>query len=324
MSQRVKSESYNEYAKDIVRQFMCYRASFFKENQRVFDRPDGDLMRPPVFLPEYADMNILFHENMPLEVKHHLLCLISDDARHEWFRSMNSSQALAQSVFGNLSVIGNLNCLNVLHGDDGKPLFISGSKKSPLQMEYPVDSLGESKRTSLDVFIDGDYKVAVECKFIEDGVGPCSRPDVKKDDKKYLMKHCDGRYIRQHGRQERCSLTDAKIKYWEYVPYVFKWDVTMDHAPCPLLDTYQIVRNILAVCVTSDKKVNLKGGHVVLLYDARNPLFEDGGIAWQKVKEALRERDLLQKCTWQEVVAAMRNDKEISWLTDLLKAKYGF
>ena len=40
-----------------------------------------------------------------------LLSLVPEGERHKWFRSMNSSQALAQSVLGNLAIYDSLHYL---------------------------------------------------------------------------------------------------------------------------------------------------------------------------------------------------------------------
>jgi hypothetical protein len=94
-----------------------------------------------------------------------------------------------------------------------------------------------------------------------------------------------------------------------------------------LRHTYQLIRNILAVCVQQDGAINEQKGHVVLVYDERNPAFQPNGKgweAWQIVKKELKNPILLQKCTWQQIISAMRRDPELLWLTDLLRLKYGF
>ena len=52
-------------------------------------------------------------------------------------------------------------------------------------MEYKIDYLGEPRRTSLDSYISGDYRIAIECKFTEAEVGSCSRPRLKPTDSNY-------------------------------------------------------------------------------------------------------------------------------------------
>jgi len=82
-----------------------------------------------------------------------------------------------------------------------------------------------------------------------------------------------------------------------------------------------------AACVQQDGKLDYKNGHAVLLYDERNPTFQPGGdglVAWQNVRDALKYPSLLKKCTWQQVIASIRCEPALKWLTDSLREKYGF
>ena len=82
-----------------------------------------------------------------------------------------------------------------------------------------------------------------------------------------------------------------------------------------------------AACVQRDGNLDYKNGHTVLLYDERNPAFQlgrDGLVAWQNVRDALKYPSLLEKCTWQQVIAPIRREPELKWLTDSLREKYGF
>ena len=100
----------------------------------------------------------------------------------------------------------------------------------------------------------------------------------------------------------------------------------MDHDPCPINFTYQLVRNLLAVCVDPTGRVSLDSGHVVMLYDERNPSFYGEGnviTAWNKVRGGLKQPSLMQKCTWQEIVACLREDSSLDWLATALARKYG-
>ena len=214
--------------------------------------------------------------------------------------------------------------------DDGRPLFFHDTPHGcKCQLEFEVDYLGEKSlgRTSIDVLFNSHYRIAVECKLSETEVGSCSRPRLRPSDPNYTTQHCDGRYAVQRGRISRCSLTEIGVSYWRYIPELFDWSPEIDHVPCPLNSTYQLVRNLLAVCVDPTGGVSSDSGHVVLLYDERNPAFQDGGegiTAWNTVRVALRNQWLIQKCTWQEVVNCLRKDESLDWLTTERSEKYGF
>lgn len=120
-------------------------------------------------------------------------------------------------------------------------------------------------------------------------------------------------------------MTEIGVKYWSHIPRIFKWPVDADLKPCPLRANYQLVRNLLAVSVPSDS-LHSGDGHLVLVYDERNPAFQEGGkghIAYEETKNALLEPERLKKCSWQQIAGLIRMDKRLSWLTDQLKAKYG-
>jgi hypothetical protein len=97
--------------------------------------------------------------------------------------------------------------------------------------------------------------------------------------------------------------------------------------PCPLGDTYQLVRNILAACINPDQRMETGNAHALVIYDARNPAFQEGGKAnrqWLAVKGALRNPDSLRSCSWQRLISHIDKDPELHWMVDALKAKYGF
>ena len=301
-----------------------YRRTEFSLCDDCFDRPLALTDRPPVFKKKHASRNVLLKDAEPVSIE--VLNTITEEKRHKWFGSMASSQALTQSVFGNLIAYGKLDCLRALVGDDGKPLFIRDSAHgSKCQLEFEVDYLGEKSRgrTSIDVLFNGNYRIAVECKLSEPKVGGCSRPRLIAGD----PRRCNGSYKVQSPRKLRCSLTEIGVRYWSYIPELFDWSAEIDHDPCPLNSTYQLVRNLLAVCVDRTGRVGLDFGHVVLLYDSRNPAFQGDGkgiCAWKKVRAALKKPSLMQKCTWQEIVTRLRADSTLDWLATGLSRKYGF
>ena len=197
-----------------------------------------------------------------------------------------------------------------------------------VQMEYLVAHLGEPRSTSVDVWLDdGKQRVAVECKFAEPEFGRCSRPTLRPGRNANCERdHCDGTYTRQRGRRARCSLTESRVRYWQYLPELFDWPADRNMKPCPLDGTYQLARNVLAACVRPDGTVDANGGHALVIYDDRNPAFLPGGEAarqWEAATGALVRRPLLRRCSWQRLVAQIANEPDLAWLVDGLAAKYG-
>lgn len=317
----------SDYRNNLIRRFWEYRRDRFAGAEVLFDDKYIDDGPPPVFKKEHASENVLVRPGASEEEKEKVRREIPPKGRHRWFRSMTSSQALAQSVFANLKLCGKLDLLGSIRDDEGRPLFIRvPASKVNCVLEYDVDYLGEPRRTNVDVFFDGEYRVAVECKLSEADVGNCSRPRLRPKDDNYEREHCDGSYTRQRDRSDRCSLTAIGVEYWKHVPDLLCWPADEDHAPCPLLHTYQLVRNILAACVREDGKLYPERGHAVLLYDERNPAFQEGGAGWNAydaVKKSLKDDTLLQLCTWQDITALLRADVELSWLAEGLSLKYG-
>ena len=321
----------SKYRTLLLENFWEYGRREFSPIDKYFDRSSPTTARPPVFKKEHASRNVLLRNLAPEPTAEKVLRTIPDWKRHRWFCSMGSSQALAQSLFGNLIVCGKLECLRPLVGDDGKPLFVRDPTHGrTCQLEFEVDErLGEKDRgrTSVDVLFGGSYRVAVECKLGETEVGNCSRPRLQSGDPNYEAQHCDGSYTFQRKRDARCSLSSIGVKYWDYIPELFNWSAEVDHNPCPLNSTYQLVRNLLAVGVNQSETVSLDVGHAVLLYDDRNPAFQEGGkgrTAWNSVRAALKKPSLMQRCTWQDVVACLRDDVSLDWLATGLTEKYGF
>jgi hypothetical protein len=81
---------------------------------------------------------------------------------------MNSSQALAQSVLGNLAFHDLLHHLAELDADEGNALFGNAQLSTDtFAMEFKIDYLREPRPTSLDGYVSGEYRIAIECKFTE-------------------------------------------------------------------------------------------------------------------------------------------------------------
>ncbi len=132
----------------------------------------------------------------------------------------------------------------------------------------------------------------------------------------FLLHHVRGRY---------------RVRYWDYVPTLFQWPVTHDRAECPLRFTYQLARNILAASVRAEPgekpgNASPTSGHAVLLYDARNPAFRDGGKgdrAFRDVSNSLKDPRSLRRCSWQTLAGVLARYPELEWLVDGLARKYG-
>lgn len=320
-----------EYKEELNSLYWTYQKLTFPNTKKYFDSKKSSTNRPPVFIPENRWLNIIFNPEAGVEYIKVLLEMIPYSSRHRWFGSFNSSQALALSILGNLRLLdADLFYLNDVVDDEyNEGLF---SMVQPfarkLIFEYEVESLNEKRKTSIDALLKGDdYNILIECKYTEPKVGSCSRPTLKKKDTNYLTDYCNGSYTRQQERNERCTLTEIGTLYWEYIPQLFNIQNDLDYVICPLNTKYQLVRNILAACIKSDGSISEENGHALLLYDERNPAFQNNGIgtiAYIETKEALINKRLLRKCSWQKIVNHLRTKKELDWLTSALKLKYGF
>ena len=178
-----------EYGVDLLQRYWKYRKSRFANNQSFFDSRHIEPISPPVFKRNEAWRNVIINPAVSDDEKKKLLDLIPSGEWHKWYGSMNSSQALAQSVLGNLFVYGFLDCPSEIKDDDGLDLF-GKAKISPdnFEMEHKIEHLGEPRSTSLDGYISGDCQIAIECKFTEPEVGTCSRPRLELNDSNYVKR----------------------------------------------------------------------------------------------------------------------------------------
>ena len=315
------------YPGSLIRQFWDYVDTLPGELADELESTRGDGKRPPVFRKSAVTRNILMPPDATPELRATIEATLPRNERHRYFGSLRSSQALAQSVFGNLIAAGKAALLEGLETDEGLPAFFDGVGEARLQLEYAVDHLGEPRSTSIDLWVEGSRRVAVECKLTETEFGTCSRPGLRPTDTNYARDYCNGDYLQQQGRSSRCSLTEIGVRYWRYIPEILSWENATDLRPCPLGDTYQLVRNILAACITPDQRMETGNAHALVIYDARNPAFQEGGKAnrqWLAVKGALRNPDSLRSCSWQRLISHIDKDPELHWMVDALNAKYGF
>jgi hypothetical protein len=311
------------YITDLQRNFSKYRDNRFAGLRDLFEIHKGGAV---VFRPGQVENNLLVPPWCTANEREQIIRKILPSKRHKHFGSMRSSQALAQSVFGTIEVLNKLSLLSGVKSEDGRSAFGPMVSQAKLDFEKEMKTLGELKghKTSIDVWFEAHYRVAVECKLSEGYFGTCSRPRLKSHNPEY----CDGTYTLQGDRTDRCSLTTLGVHYWKYTAELFGWSSETDHHPeCPLASTYQLVRNTLAACVNEvGGPLDLQRGHALIIYDARNPSMVSGGEGdrqWRKASDALRVPGLLRRLSWQAFISQWPNDRVLGWLKQELLAKYG-
>ena len=277
--------------------------------------------RPPVLSRQYRYENLILPPDR--DKAEQVLLAVPYAKRHRWFGSLKSSQAIAQSVFGAIQAFDALDFLTDVKAECGGAAFGKRRDGWTLELEHEVRGLQEPRRTSVDMLAERPgYRAAVECKLTEREFGRCSRPRLDPD----AAEHCDGSYRVQHGRRTRCALTELGIRYWELIQELFEWPAGRNHQPCPFGETYQIGRNALAATLGQDGRVDTTRGHVLLVYDARNPEFGPGGQAqrqWKTAEGACRVPGVVRRTTWQGVSETIREAKELEYLAKELQEKYG-
>lgn len=277
--------------------------------------------RPPVLVEEFASRNVLVPPNGTKAKE--IRSALPSSQHHLWYRSLKSSQALAQSVFGAIHVFNRFDLLEGITAECGRPAFFTDQQDWRLDFEYELSGLNEPSPTSVDVLLNRpDRRVAIECKFIEREFGTCSRPRLPPNKTYY----CDGTFRIQKERRHRCALTERDILYWEYLPHLFNWPSDRDHVPCPFESTYQLARNALAATLTPEGELNPTGGHALIVYDNRNPAFQPNGKAWTQWQDAVsdcRYQGLLRRLSWQQLLLCLADTPELAYLVDGLQEKYG-
>ena len=116
---------------------------------------------------------------------------------------------------------------------------------------------------------------------------------------------------RPRGRRTSGSLTETRVRAWQYWPERFDGSADRNMNPCPLDGTDQLARTVLAAGVEPDGPVDADGDQARVIDDARHPAFLPGG-------EAARPRDAAtgargrrprrRRCSWPRLVAPLSND----------------
>ena len=226
-------------------------------------------------------------------------------------------------MFAAILVFNRLDLLGGITAECGCPAFFGKQQDWTIDFEHELHGLNEPRPTSVDVLLNQpSWRVAIECKFIENEFGTCSRPRLHPNKTYY----CDGNFKFQKERCHRCALTERNILYWDHLPHLFNWPSDRDHVPCPFASTYQLARNALAATLTPKGELNPTGGHVLIVYDNRNPAFQPNGKAWTQWQAAVsdcRYQGLLRRLSWQQLLLYLADAPELAYLVDGLREKYG-
>ena len=118
----------------------------------------------------------------------------------------------------------------------------------------------------------GEPRVAAECTCTERKVGRCSRPTVRpgrnvNDERD----HGAGSDTRPRGRWTSGSLTETRVRDWQYLPERFDGSADRTMNPCSLDGTDQLARTVLAACVEPDGPADADGDQALVIDDARHP-----------------------------------------------------
>ena len=296
-------------------------------NENCADDLDGfsGNNRPPKYSAENTGQNVSVPPNA--SIAKHIRTLIPTKQRHQHFGSFRSSQALTQSVFGAVVAYQRFYLLENVRAECGRPAFFDKASDCTAEFEHEVSTLGEPRPTSIDVLLsNAAQNIAVECKFTEAEFGQCSRPKLGRNQPSYEKQFCDGTYTRQNGRGSRCSLTEIGVQYWAHNPQLFDWRSDQDLTPCPLRYTYQLARNAIASVLDDEGSLDTALGHMLFVYDERNPAYAAGGDAdrqYEEISAASKHPGLIRRVTWQQILSALDGAGEFEWLMDEMRDKHG-
>lgn len=108
---------------DVGYEDALHRALWLWADKHHRDELDGGsrLKRPPVLAKEAASRNVLVPSQR--SKADGIRAAIREGQRHRWFRSLKSSQALTQSVFGAIRTFDCLDLLQDVPAECGRPAF---------------------------------------------------------------------------------------------------------------------------------------------------------------------------------------------------------
>src|SRR4051812_35298980 len=131
------------YLSDLRARFADYKCNRFNGSDELFEkRPPGGAV---VFAWEAREKNVLIPETASKDQAAQVLAAIPPNQRHRHFGSMQSSQALAQSVFGSIGTLGLGQRIADVRSEDGELAFGPNAKDSSIELERLVTTLGEPR-----------------------------------------------------------------------------------------------------------------------------------------------------------------------------------
>ena len=114
--------------------------------------------RSPVLATEFSSLGVLVPQDA--SIARAIRAAIPKSKRHRWFRSLKSSQALTQSIFGAVDVLNCLDLLQDVQAECGRPAFFEQGSGLEMEFEHEVDWLAEPQPTSIDVLLGGPRGVS--------------------------------------------------------------------------------------------------------------------------------------------------------------------
>lgn len=300
LAQSWPHERYSRY-EDRMR---SYAADWFREKEGVEVHP-----RMPYCLAKHAQWaDNMVSPDVVDYIKKARAALGEREAfpLHKYLHHGLSSQAMVFNLVGSLAARQDLEPLRVALTADGVPW----PGEPDVQFEFDdrdVFNEDSGQPTSIDVRIGNLF---VEAKLVEREFGGCSI--LEGGD-------CDGANPVIHGL-DGCYLHHIGRRYWRLAEeHGFTSVEIMKGATCPFGVYYQFFREILFAIE--------KGGHFVLLYDARNPAFTRGSERglWPILRGQVpaEHQDRLHAITIQEVAEAIqRTGRHKDWIHSFTM-KYG-
>jgi hypothetical protein len=166
---------YGDYIKKLRRGFHEYRSTHFGDKPYRFK--DGTEDGPVVWTKASRDLNVVTPTCAPAQ-RAAVIRKIPRSKRHKHFGSMQSSQALVQSVFGVIDVFDRLPVLANIKDEEGGDAFGPAPATAKLAFEKQIATLGEDPKraTSVDVWFEGAYRVAVDANWPKHASAPVHDP----------------------------------------------------------------------------------------------------------------------------------------------------